>query len=585
MSKRFLEIILLLFLFNGSLGQRGALSKNTCKDNPELNNEECFTDIIKFDNFRAGHSVISANGDLIIEYSRNSNHSERLFYGIKHDGSYYFPDNSFIKVINLTEDGLGRPRYESINYILVEEGAEYLFSVSISCVELYRLETLENLNTIDQYKFDQVKFYPGYKKKYRGSLTYIYGANFFINSIGYKLSLFYFNEQYGKIGNVFNIDIRITFFPVDDDKYLILIRLDGSFLKIQLLNEYFEFSEIEIDFESNYIEKVFDNSNIFYKAIPLSNNIFAFVCLNDYTDNKFILTSYTSLLEKPRSFDNKYEWDFDSYLLNPDPFLSDFIEYNNYSLALISNKNLGNIIEIFLFYLNENYDGIKVNHYSYSLNNYILNKDVSATYWNNYLVFIPSYSNTNSAKMHSFLLIFGFANGTNSTIDISPYLNDTDNKNSNNNLVTELLNYLIIDNNIFGYKTTGEVILNKIPDELSFYKIDGDIQKQIEQNTIININDTIEINQKKDIIKTNILYSIEYQFIIKSTEDMFDSMAHSQYKDSNYNNLFDDLIYYSRKYISSFKLCYKNCGTCKELGISYYNQKSKHVQIFIMMII
>ena len=83
-----------------------------------------------------------------------------------------------------------------------------------------------------------------------------------------------------------------------------------------------------------------------------------------------------------------------------------------------------------------------------------------------------------------------------STIDISPYLNDIDNNNSNNNLVTELLNYLIIDNNIFGYTTTGEVILNQMPDELLFNKIDGETQTQIEKDTIININDTIEIYQK-----------------------------------------------------------------------------------------
>jgi len=125
-----------------------------------------------------------------------------------------------------------------------------------------------------------------------------------------------------------------------------------------------------------------------------------------------------------------------------------------------------------------------------------------------------------------------------------------------------------------------------MPDELLFNKIDGETQTQIEKDTIININDTIEIYQKKEKTKTNILYSIEYQFIIKSTEDNFDSMAHSQYKDSNYNNQFNDSIYYSRKYIASFKLCYKNCGTCKELGISYYNQKCESCpDIYIMMII
>lgn len=145
LAKHFLAIILLLFLFNGSLGQIGALNKNTCKDNPKLNNAECFTYVIQFENYRSGKSVISNKNNLIIEYSRNSNHSERLFYGIKPDGYNYFQNDSFIKVINLTDDGLGLPRYESVNYILIEEGEEYLCSSSISCNEIYKIETIEIL--------------------------------------------------------------------------------------------------------------------------------------------------------------------------------------------------------------------------------------------------------------------------------------------------------------------------------------------------------------------------------------------------------------------------------------------------------
>ena len=42
-----------------------------------------------------------------------------------------------------------------------------------------------------------------------------------------------------------------------------------------------------------------------------------------------------------------------------------------------------------------------------------------ATYWNNYLVFIPSYTNNNNNNnILSFLLIFDFANGKDSTNDI-----------------------------------------------------------------------------------------------------------------------------------------------------------------------
>ena len=165
-SKHFLVIILLLFLFNGSLGQRGASSQNTCKNNAKINNKECFTDIILFNqkDYRSGHSVITKNGDLIIEYSRNSEYSERLFYGIKSDGSSYFPNNSFIKVMNLTEDGLGKPRYESINYILINNNEENLFSISSSGIEQYSTENIEfiSISEIDIFKTG-TKFYLGFE--------------------------------------------------------------------------------------------------------------------------------------------------------------------------------------------------------------------------------------------------------------------------------------------------------------------------------------------------------------------------------------------------------------------------------------
>lgn len=581
LAKHFLAIILLLFLFNGSLGQIGALNKNTCKDNPKLNNAECFTYVIQFENYRSGKSVISSKNNLIIEYSRNSYHSERLFYGIKPDGYNYFQNDSFIKVINLTDDGLGLPRYESVNYIIIDKGEECLCSSSISCNEIYKIETIEMLSVIDQDpdKLYKPKFFPGFQKNEN---SYIYVVNHFeTSSREYRLTLYELEDEYViKIGVGENNDIKLTLFPIKDDndrEFLISIRLDSSFLMIEVFDPNTVDSErINTYFKTKYTEKSFDNSNIFYKSIQLQKNIFAFIYLNNYNDNKLIFTNYTHIIDRDSpSFDNKYEWDFDLYLLNPESTLSDFIKYDDYRLTLISNKNFGNILEIFLFYINENYDGIKVNHYSYLLNDYVLNKDVTATYWNNYLVFMPSVSVMNNIKMDSFLFIFGFANGTDSTIDISPYLSDIENNNNNSNdtLTTELLNLLIIDNNIFGYTTTGEVILHTMPDVLVFNKVNGDTKVQIKSGTIIKINDTIEINQKKDIIKTNILYNIECQFVIKSTEENFDSMAHSQYKDSNYNNKFNDSIYYSRKYNASFKLCYKNCLTCKEMGISYYDQK------------
>lgn len=176
--------------------------------------------------------------------------------------------------------------------------------------------------------------------------SYIYGVNHFDEyNREYRLSLYEFDDDYvNKIGVGENNDIKLTLFPIKDDEeneFLISIRLNSSFLIIEVLNLDFEFQRIDPDFTAKYTEKSFDNSNIFYKSIQLQKNIFAFIYLNNYNDNKLIFTNYTHILDEDSpSFDNKYEWDFDLYLLNPESTLSDFIKYDDYRLTLISNKIL-----------------------------------------------------------------------------------------------------------------------------------------------------------------------------------------------------------------------------------------------------
>ena len=71
-----------------------------CRDNNDFSNSECFNNIIKIDSnsYRAGEFVTTQNGELIIEYSEDSGNSldnnKRLFYGLKKNGRYYFPNES-----------------------------------------------------------------------------------------------------------------------------------------------------------------------------------------------------------------------------------------------------------------------------------------------------------------------------------------------------------------------------------------------------------------------------------------------------------------------------------------------------------
>ena len=115
-----------------------------------INNVNCFNNIKMFDvenkYYRAGHSSINKNGDIIIEYSYLQ---YRLFFGLKKNGRYYFPNEiKEIEIENLDNiDPEAIRRYESINSFVslrndTNKEKEYLISISSwkTILELYDLE-------------------------------------------------------------------------------------------------------------------------------------------------------------------------------------------------------------------------------------------------------------------------------------------------------------------------------------------------------------------------------------------------------------------------------------------------------------
>ena len=138
-------LLLLIFLIQFIL-----IASNTCKSNAKISNTDCFTDLIKFDQkkYRAGHAIATENGELLIEFSLDDDSSERLFYGLKKNGRNYFPNDSFIKIIDVGSDESRKNRYESLNRLVKindgsNDGKEYILSISTyrTVMELYDIET------------------------------------------------------------------------------------------------------------------------------------------------------------------------------------------------------------------------------------------------------------------------------------------------------------------------------------------------------------------------------------------------------------------------------------------------------------
>ena len=564
---------------------------NTCKSNAKVSNTDCFTDIIKFNqnNYRAGHAVVTQNGELFIEYSLDADSSERLFYGLKKNGRNYFNDDSFIKILDIGNDNNYKNRYESMNRIVRingedYEGKEYILSVSTyrTVMELYDLETWDSAikkaitylsNQIFSFKFQLLE--AKYNDEYIYFIVFSHNTNYEENGVTvgkeegfrgtiarFKFSSLEFDTT--KVSHIEFIDLKysdraITSFIIEELNYVAIIyvkEFDGPFkfmityYKFDLTKAYEGFIKLYEFGLSNLVEGV----GIYFKAIYLTNYYVAFAFYDDRTNTKSFKLRVIRLYKNNNlnEFEDKISKDINTYDLSTNVTLNDFIKYDNERLAFISHKDYNNFI-ILLIFFSDTYSKMKIRYYSFSLEDYVLNKDMSIYFWNDYLLYTPTYYDKSDTKEnkdnYSILMIFGFVNGTDFTMDISPYLMDTGYHVEGNDLVTRLLQNLTIDNNIFGYESTNQIKLISIPPELLFYDLD---ENQINAETVIDKNHILK--QNRNIKKTDKLYSLEYQYVVNDCEEVIDSMAHATFNNGSYSNHFPNKTFYGRTNILQFKL-------------------------------
>ena len=92
----------LLFLFSSRIIKCLPEEDNSisiCSDNDDsLNNEHCFNNILKFENYKVNHFAKNNNGDFIVEFTKYTENDEissfRRFYGLTNDGQSFFSDES-----------------------------------------------------------------------------------------------------------------------------------------------------------------------------------------------------------------------------------------------------------------------------------------------------------------------------------------------------------------------------------------------------------------------------------------------------------------------------------------------------------
>ena len=212
------------------------------------------------------------------------------------------------------------------------------------------------------------------------------------------------------------------------------------------------------------------------------------------------------------------------------------------------------------------------------------------------------YNNINFAEYLSMFMIFGYANGTDSTIDISKFLFKKNNE-GDNNFFDFLYKNLTIENDIFGYVPIGIIKLVHIPEEISISLsyLGNEVDNPLEgpfigsncfpyyEENCVEID--YRIKQNKSIIKTSEYYYIDYQYILVdielysegeiggggSDEVVGEPQERRRLQDElNRNINFEHPLtpfYYGRINRLQFKLCHEYCETCYELDESKDNHR------------
>ena len=126
-------------------------------------------------------------------------------------------------------------------------------------------------------------------------------------------------------------------------------------------------------------------------------------------------------------------------------------------------------------------------------------------------------------------------------MNISSYLADIDGYDYNKDIIKYLLEFASIDNNIFSYSLIRKIKLVSIPKEIIIYN-KNDHSQAILNGTIIDEGNYV-LYQNKEVIKTNKLYELEYQYLV---EESFENRQ----------------ILYGRVNKLSMKLCHEFCDSC-----------------------
>ncbi len=587
-----------------------------CSKNNTIIKTQWLNNIISFNNYnmRYGNLAVNSNGDMILECSNHEANGKRLFYGLKKNGNFYFKNGNEERIpsifITINGNNASYPiRYESSSIFVTINNTECLLSISMSQgnAELYDFESGEisyvstfdftgyniesTSNTLLKIEKDQViEYFFTFNGQIKEDGRYIYFYNvlqkysFTKNKISFKSDqgdgyTIIHNKTIGIVNRT-----RIVSSFITQSNIIVLFYLNNTKFVIELFNENLHnLNSTILDYFKGEEEFYYDG--IFNKCIHIKKNIGAFL----YYINNYDSTPHLKIININDDYSFKLKFSYELNISNEfisDTLLNNFLKINNNKFASIISSKDRNKLFIVLYEFYNSYQNIKIRTYKinlYELYNYKIYLDLSSILYNDYLVLYSSVCNAlscNDTNYFSFLIIFGYVNGSNTYINISHFLSEFNIDNNKNNIIDIILENITIDNNIFGYELQKKVKLVYIPEELIFYNIINDERIKVNSNEFLYYEHNI--TQNNIINMSNKEYYFEFQSIVQGpTEETKINQYAIDIRSINCldnDNIEEDeniqnSTFYSRTIKVEFKLCYELCNTCKSLGISFNDQK------------
>ena len=622
LQKRIVLIYIAIFLLSIN-----SIYCRECKDVKNLLDQNCFNDVITFNHsyWRSGHACATEKGEVIVEFSTNPGISKkRLFYGLNNEGRYYFPGEPVYKEIDdiKCEDCSNndyRGRFESRNLLVYLSGdtnrlKPYMFSMSsyYSVVELIDIEDKTNFKyfTWDVTKFFGISrpifsfeyslFEIGNKREY--ITAYIESAGFkkdsnnvdkeysqTVNMTRFKFKNFA-GSNHREIINIVNHEKTyngrvVSAFRLDDSQLIVLLFVhyvkEGDQEKINY-DAYFYNDSLAYKGKNTIyggVQNLWTGYGIFVKGITVKGNYAAFAFFSDGKNQKSL--SFKFVKYKPDyNFDYYFIEDFNSEDFRPDIQSNGLYRLTDDRVVLFTTQDYNSVeygsLVMFLFDFYYDYKKLKIRRYRLYYPGKRFAKEMDAIIYNNYTLFTATLSNDHQNQTFAILMLFGFANGTDHEIDISPYLMDTGYYDESKNLYDYLMSTLSIDDNIFGYKKIEKIRLISICDELLLYKGKGSNRA----GTVLPLNELFDADhtlfQNKAITKEeNRKYTLKYQFMVEEPDyDTFYSKPNNVINKTKINcnenpdpkNNYRSKTFNGRVNILYFKLCHKFCENCIEYG-------------------